>query len=151
MIGNIFKKLLGFKKADKKSEEESKVAAVLQVKAEKLSSFLDEKFQLLQSEFSTIRAKCKNLRETNYNLGVMHLEKGNLSDAIFRFRFVKKFWPDLFDTYYQLAYCLVLNQKPLEAKKILEELLIKNPDYNPKARDLLERITTVLGRSSEDA
>ena len=78
--------------------------------------------------------------ETNYSLGLKHLDKGNVSDAIFRFRFVKRFWPECFDAHYQLAYALTLNKRPFEARKILTELLKKKPDYNIKAQELLDKI-----------
>lgn len=148
MFGRIFKKLIG--KSDKKETATEKLVTNLQQKSEKLLGFFEEKFQLVRDEFHSIRAKCDNLRETNYQNGLGHLEKGNLSDAIFRFRFIKKFWPDLLDAHYQLAYCLVLNRRPFEAKKILTELLAKNPDYDPKAKELLEQIKTQLEQPSSN-
>jgi tetratricopeptide (TPR) repeat protein len=147
MFGRIFKKLIG--KSEKKETGGEKLAVTLRQKSGKFSDFLGEKFQAIQNEFYTIRAKCENLRETNYNLGLKHLEKGNLSDAIFRFRFIKKFWPDLLDARYQLAYCLVLKKKPFEAKKILEELFAQNPNYDSKAKELLDDINAALNPTAE--
>jgi len=149
MFGRIFKKLIG--KSDKKEGSTEKFVTNLQQKSEKFCGFLGEKFQLVLDEFHSIRAKCDNLRETNYQNGLRHLEKGNLSDAIFRFRFIKKFWPDLLDAHYQLAYCLLLSQRPFEAKKILTELLAKNPDYDPKAKELLEQIKKQIEQQSTNA
>lgn len=140
MFGGIVKKILG--KSDKKDTGAEKMAISLRARSEKLTQFLGDKFQLVQDEISDVREKAKNLRETNYNLGLKHLENGRLTDAIFRFRLIKKFWPDLFDAYYQLAYCLVLDDKLDEAKKVLEELLTKNPDYDQKAYDLLESLSS---------
>jgi len=149
MFGRIFKKLTG--KSDKVENTGAKFGAKLRQKAAEFNTFVSDRVQLVQDEFFTIRSKCGNLRETNYNLGLKHLEKGNLSDAIFRFRFIKKFWPDLFDAYYQLAYCLVLNKESQKAKLILEELLQKKPDFDSKAKDLLERINSGTTQPTSDA
>ena len=149
MIGRTLKKLFG--KSDQKENAGAKFAIKLRQKSEKFSNFLGEKFHAVRDEFFNIRSKCENLRETNYALGLKHLEKGDLSDAIFRFRFIKKFWPDLFDAYYQLSYCLVLEQKLVEAKTNLEELLTKNPHYDSKAKELLGHINDALKQQSPNA
>lgn len=138
MIGNIVKKLL-FKKADKKQEQEQKnsLAISLREKSQELSNELSGRIDLMKNEFFVMKEKYNNLLETNYNLGLKHIENGRLSDAIFRFHFIKKFWPQHYDSYYQLAYCLVLNKKPDEAKKILEELMTKDPQH-PYGKELLQ-------------
>ena len=132
------------KKIFSKNPDEQKNKTTLinkaQQKAEGFIDFIQNKIQETKNEFGDIRAKMSNLLETNYNLGLKHLEKGNISDAVFRFRFIKKFWPECFDAYYQLAYALALNKKPYEAKKVLTELLIKKPDYDIKARELFDKI-----------
>lgn len=140
MFGGILKRIFG--KSDGEESGAEKMASGLRAKSEKLTQFLGDKFQLVQDEITAVKEKSKNLRETNYNLGLKHLENGRLTDAIFRFRLIKKFWPDLFDAYYQLAYCLVLDDKLDEAKNILEELLSKNPSYDQKAYDLLESLSS---------
>lgn len=142
----IVKKLLG--QSEKKQDSSAKFAVALRQKSGKFVEFLSERFELAQDEFFSIKRKLKNLRETNYNLGLKHLENGHLSDAIFRFRFIKKFWPDLYDAHYQLAYCLVLDNKLKEAKKVLEELFTNQPNYDQNnqrgAKELLSRINTSL-------
>lgn len=138
MIKKIFKKLLG--KSDKKETVSDSIAKGIQEKSAKFAGFMERKFQQVYEEFFTIKNRLQNLRETNYKLGLKHLENGNLKDAIFRFRFINKFWPDLLDAYYQLAYCLVLDNKPVEAKSVLQKLLNENPDFDPKAFDLLQHI-----------
>lgn len=148
MIGRIFKKLIG--KSEEKETFGGKLAINLREKSARLTEFLGDKLEVAQSEFSVIKQKCKNLRETNYDLGLKHLENGNLTDAIFRFRFIKKFWPDLYDAYYQLSYCLVLNNELKKAKEILEELLIKKPDYDEKAHTLLNQINSALEQPSSN-
>lgn len=140
MFGGIVKRIFG--KSDEKESGAEKMATSLRAKSEKLTQFLGDKFQLVQEEIASLKEKSQNLRETNYNLGLKHLENGRLTDAIFRFRLIKKFWPDLFDAHYQLAYCLVLDDKLDEAKNVLEELLSKNPSYDQKAYDLLESLSS---------
>jgi len=135
MFGFILKKFR--KKDDQPKQIGEKLAVKLRKNSEKLSKFLEEKFSSAQDEFFIIKDKCGNLKETNYKLGLKHLEKGNLSEAIFRFRITKKFWPQCFDAYYHLAYSLTLKQKYHEAKEVLQELLVKNSSYDIKAKELL--------------
>ena len=54
--------------------------------------FISNHIEIVRKEIEIIKKKSKNLLETNYNLGLKHLEKGNLGDAIFRFKFIKKFY-----------------------------------------------------------
>jgi tetratricopeptide (TPR) repeat protein len=144
MIGNILKKLVG--KSDNKQKEEpksEKLAENLRKKSEELTQFLGEKMESVREEYFSIREKTKNLRQTNYDLGMKHLENGHVDEAIIRFKIIRKFWPDVVDAQYQLAYCLVLKEKFKEAKKVLDELLSKNPDYDQKAHDLLDHINSL--------
>jgi len=144
MIGNILKKLVG--KSDKKPKEASKgekLAENLRKKSEELTEFLGDKMELVREEYFSIREKTKNLRQTNYNLGIKHLENGHVDEAIIRFKIIRRFWPDVIDAQYQIAYCLVLKEKFKEAKKVLDELLNKNPDYDQKAHDLLDHINSL--------
>lgn len=106
--------------------------------------FVGDAYNTVRGEFTVAREKSKDLRRSNYDIGLKHLEKGDISEAVFRFRLTKKFWPDFFDAHYQLAYCLALSNKLNQAKTVLEELLQKNPDFDPKARDLLDQIKSKL-------
>ena len=94
----------------------------------------------MEHEKSLIKEKMKDLHSTNFELGLKHLENGRLKDASIRFFLMRKFWPDDPDAYFQHAYCLILRNKNEAAKKVLEELLRKNPNYDPKANELLEHI-----------
>ena len=144
MIGNILKKLVG--KSDKKPKEEPKrenLAENLRKKSEELTQFLGDKIESVREEYFSIREKTKNLRQTNYDLGIKHLENGHIDEAIIRFKIIRKFWPDVVDAQYQLAYCLALKEKFKEAKKVLDQLLSKNPDYDQKAHDLLDHINSL--------
>jgi len=144
MIGGLVKKLF-FKKSDNQKEEDNKknLAIALREKSQEFSDGISEKIDLVKTEFSVMKEKYDNLLETNYNLGLKHIDNGNLAEAIFRFRFIKKFWPTHYDSYYQLAYCLVLNKKSGEAKKILEDLAIKDPQHQ-QGKELLDLINSDL-------
>lgn len=139
MFGKI-KKMFSSRKDEIESQKPSFFDNLYQ-KTTNISSKIINHFKNLVDEMFIMRQKFKNLLETNMKLGFWHIEKGNISDAIFRFRFIKKFWPNHFEAYYQLAYCLVLKDKKTEARKILEELLQKNPDFDKKAIILLKKIS----------
>ncbi len=146
MFDNI-KKLLGKSQPQEVETKEnliSGLASGLRDKSEKFSQFLGSSINEARKEYLSIKEKCQDLHQTNFDLANRHLEKGNLSEAIFRFRFVKKFWPHDFDAYYQLAYCLVLKNKPEKAKEVLEDLLEKDPNYDPVANELLEHLNKVI-------
>lgn len=120
--------------------EEEKIIESFHDKMDKLQKFAGTKIDLGKQEYDLIKKKLENLSETNYQQGLKYLEKGDVRDAILRFRIVIRFWPDYLDAHYQLAYCLVLNNKPHKAKIVLEHLLHDHPTYDRKAYDLLERI-----------
>ncbi len=109
-------------------------------KFDKISSFAKERITDLGREARDMRRRMKNLLDSNYEVGMTHLSNGDVSDAIFRFRFIRKFWPDHLPSRYQLAYCLVLKGKKTEAKIILEELLKLSPDFED-AIQLLKKIS----------
>lgn len=99
-------------------------------------------FNLIESiknELHQVRARFANLLDSNYKLGLYHLERGNLKDAIFRFHFIKRFWPNHYDSYYQLAYCLILSKKYAKAQLVLKELISKSPEYNSRATELMQK------------
>lgn len=146
MIGKIFKKFLG-KKSTEEINAES-FASKIKDSGKKLTEYTKSLIEASKNEYFTIVEKCKNLLETNYKLGNLHLEKGNLSDAIFRFRFIKKFWPNFFEAQYKLAYCLVLKEEFFEARKVIKELLEKDPN-NQNAVDLLNQIKSLEEKSEE--
>jgi len=110
------------------------------VLASKAFEFASNKIDELRNEYLLIKEKTSNLLQTNYELGLRHIEKGNLSDAIFRFRFIKFFWPEFYDAYYLLAYCLYIDRKFVKSKEIIVLLLEKQPNYDKRAVDLLEKI-----------
>lgn len=141
MLGKAFNNSISKnKKIEEKPENNIGFFDNIKTKLETFFHLGKSKVQETKDEIFEMKEKLGNLLETNYKLGLTHLENGNLSDAVFRFRFIIKFWPHHLDSYYQLAYCLVLKNKFLQAKKVLEELLVKDPNYDQKAQDLLNRI-----------
>ena len=127
-----------------------KTESAFSQKIDKISDFFSEKFDFAKEEFFVIKEKFKNLRETNYNLGLSLLESGRISEAIFRFRFTKTFWPDLIDAHYQLAYCLALNGRFFEAKKTLQKLLLTHPSCEKKVFDLLKEVESKIAAKTDE-
>jgi hypothetical protein len=138
----MIKQLLG-KAFGVKSEKEissDKISGKIKDNLNRFSQFVMQKKDFALKEFFTIKEKSKNLIETNYKLGISHLEKGNLSDARMRFFLMTKFWPKFHDSHYQLAYILSLQQEHLKAKKVIEDLIAKNNEIDPKFHELLNKI-----------
>jgi len=136
MIKRFFKKIVGIR-----SDEDSKLAESLRNNANKFQEFTEEKISFVKQEYQLIKKKLDNLAETNYQQGLKYLAKGDIRDAILRFRIVVKFWPNEYpDAYYQLAYSLILHNKSDKAKVVLEHFLRDHPSYSHKARELLDKI-----------
>lgn len=85
------------------------------------------------------REKFHNLYQTNYDTGMYHLEHGNLWDASFRFKIIKRFWPSKLEAQYRYAYCLVLQGLDSDATRLLSEILSKDSNYK-EARELFDKI-----------
>ena len=66
--------------------------------------------------------KVKNLSQTNYDLGLLHISRGNIIDAKFRFILVTRFNKDFLDSEYQLARCYIYLGDIKKAKSILKKL-----------------------------
>lgn len=141
-----------FKNKLKENNQKSQPKAIAfaeysKAKAKSVFDFLVNNFDVVKKEFELIKAKSKNLLEANYQLGLRHLEKGNLSDAVFRFRIIKKFWPNHYEAYLQLANCYILTKKYYRAKAVLDELVQLNPTYDNQAQDLLKKIQELQSNS----
>ena len=68
-----------------------------------------------------------------------HLEHGNLWDAAFRFKIIKKFWPNKLEAQCKYAYCLILQGLNSDATVLLNEILRKDSNCS-EAKELLEKI-----------
>ncbi len=131
------KKLLGFKKKSLPKIKEEKPNVSLDQRVNNLSKFFQNFFAYCIIEFRIIKEKLQNLSTTNYELGMKHLEEGNVDEAVFRFKITKKIWSEHYESYYQLIYCLILLEKFDEAQEIIDDLLNKNPAYQEKINHLL--------------
>ena len=128
------------KKTNAKIGKAEAIANFFKEKTSSMLFFLGDRFEIVKKEIEIIKEKSKNLLETNYSLGLKHLEKGNLADATFRFKFIKKFWPHHYESHYQLAYCYFLQNRFARSKKILEDLIIIDPNSKDKALQLIQQI-----------
>lgn len=85
-------------------------------------SDLYENLTIFVKKFKT---KLKNLVLTNFDLGIYHFKKGNIIDALFRFKMVLYFKPDYPIAYYYLSRCMVLRNQNQKAIKILKSSIEK--------------------------
>jgi len=98
----------------------------------------DYKKQLLLS-IKENKEKLRNLIETNYKLGLYHLNANNLNDAAFRFRLVLYFEPTHYKALYNLAKCLIAKKKTVSAAEKLKLALKLKTDF-AEAQYLLSTI-----------
>jgi predicted TPR repeat methyltransferase len=88
----------------------------------------------LQQEIQRQRQALKNLRQTNYNLGLTHYYKGNYYDARLRFNMLKWFKAETPELKYFIARCYYEEGKGAEAKPYLESYLAtENPQFKAEA------------------
>jgi len=143
MFNYLFRKITG--KKSKKELKDEIFFGKISNNYQKINKIFEKLIKKSIFEFYSIREKCKDLLDTNYKLGLKHLEKGNLSDAKIRFTIIMKFWPEFQDAYYQKAYILMLENKPHKAKEVIDKLIFKNPDkLDQKFTPLLEQIESSL-------
>jgi len=84
-------------------------------------------YNLSLEHFRSISIKMKDLGNTNYELGLFHLNKGNLRDAEMRFIFAIKIKKNFALAHYHLARCHIFNNKIDNAIKELEKALNLDP------------------------
>ncbi len=77
----------------------------------------------LATEIAEMKEKLKDVPGTNYNLGLYHLKKGNIRDAIMRFKFVLKLNNNNAFAHYYLAQALFLLNKNAEANEHIKQAL----------------------------
>jgi len=93
---------------------------------------------------SEMRDKSKNLLQTNLDLGLKHLNAGNISEAHFRFFIVTKLWPKCEDGLYYYAYILFLKQNYAKASLIIAKIVKLNSQPNQQVIDLQAKIKPYL-------
>lgn len=93
------------------------------------SNNLKEFLANFSTNCKTAIVKLKNLTDTNYQLGLDHLQRGNIFDAKLRFNIVLKLRPDFCLAHYHLARTYIYNLEFDIAKKELEQVLAMQPDF----------------------
>ncbi|XVN40267.1 MAG: methyltransferase domain-containing protein [Rickettsia endosymbiont of Argas persicus] len=92
-----------------------------------IPNFIKNKILKFKNYLKDTKYKMNHLRQTNYELGLDHLYRGNLNDALLRFKLVDKFFnPHDSKTYYQLGWTYFLKN---DYKKAIEYLEKSNERY----------------------
>lgn len=126
MIKFLINKITG--KKSKKEIRDEEFASKIFAESSKISGFINNIIKNIINEIKTIRNKSKNLLETNYQLGLSHIQKGNLNDAKLRFAIIIRFWPNFHEAYYQKAYVEMLLKKPFEAMETINKFELNSKD-----------------------
>lgn len=90
-------------------------------------------------ESKVIREKLKNIPKTNFELGLRHLQRGNLSDAIMRFKMVTFLVPDHKEAFYYLGCALIRDESYEQAQEAFEKTLEIDPGFT-EAGYMLKKI-----------
>lgn len=89
--------------------------------------------------FEQVMEKCNNLTETNYRLACEHAAKGNVDNAVWRFRFTLWLAPDHVPSWYNLG-CLYLHKgMQSEAMQCFAKVLRAQPTHE----DALYMVSTM--------
>lgn len=88
-----------------------------------LKQVISDYIQDIKVQFSGLSGKLHDLRGTNYKLGMEHYERGNFPDAIFRFKMLKRFYPDMKEADYFIARSYFENGNENSAKQFISEYL----------------------------
>ncbi|MBL0318961.1 MAG: methyltransferase domain-containing protein [Alphaproteobacteria bacterium] len=97
--------------------------------AVQVNQFVQTRFKVAYDELMGAREKMKDLVSTNYNLGMSHLEKGHLKDAVFRFNMLLRFYPEYVPAIYQLGRCHYLQAKNDKALGNFQRVLALDPNH----------------------
>ena len=81
-------------------------------------------------ELHVIREKMRDLGATNYELGLFHMDKGNIADAKMRFIFTIKLKKDFALAHYHLARCYLFNLNFDKAKHELKAAIDLDPSLD---------------------
>lgn len=106
----------------------------------KLTNNLKKLYKYLVDEFILSLNKLKNLTKTNFNLGLYHLNKNNLNDAILRFNLVNWLTPNYAESHYYLACSYYLKKEYKKSKKHFLKTLELEPNHE-KAKYRLNQLS----------
>lgn len=95
-----------------------------------LSTKIKCAYKSLIEHILTIISKSKDLANTNYELGIFHLNKGNFQDAKMRFIFAIKIKKDFALAHYHLSRCYLNSFEYQKAKIELEKALSIDPSLS---------------------
>jgi predicted TPR repeat methyltransferase len=95
---------------------------------------IKEHIKQFQQDIQRQKQALKNLRQTNYNLGLTHYYKGNYYDARLRFNMLKWFKAETPELNYFIARCYYEEGKGAKAKSYLDlYLATDNPQFKAEA------------------
>lgn len=95
---------------------------------QKVKPLIKKKTTEIINELKLAREKLKDIPGTNYKLGLHHLKKGNMDDAILRFKMVTYLTPEMASAHYNLGRCLLIKGDKDKAKQSLEKALSLEPN-----------------------
>lgn len=87
-------------------------------------------YELSIKHLITIASKMQDLGTTNYELGLFHINQGNIPDATMRFIFVTKLKKEFAPAHYHLARCYLMKADNNKAKLELENALLFDPSLS---------------------
>ena len=111
---------------------------------QKISQEVSASVKTTISDLSLMHQKSKNLLQTNFELGLHHLNNGNIKEAHFRFFLISKFWPKFESGLYYYAYILTIQQKYQKAKSVIEKIFLLNNNPNQEVFELKNNIDQYL-------
>ncbi len=97
--------------------------------------------QNLKQSLDGVVAKLQDIQGNNYRLGVMHLERGNTTDAVFRFTLVTRLSPKNANAWLKLAEAQLLKGNRDKAKQAFAAAKKIEP-YHPDIPALVEKFNT---------
>lgn len=88
------------------------------------------------------RERLSNLRQTNIDLAMHHYNSGNLKDAVFRFKMIKRFYKDYPYSDYYLGRCYLEMNNTAKAKTHLSSYIASNDAVFREGAEYCYRIVT---------
>lgn len=105
----------------------------------KVHHFVEMKKKL----FKEVIEKFENFEKTNYDLGLYHLQKGNLGDALIRFKIVN-LMQNSFENQFQLIRTYILKKEFKTAKILLDKLNIEKNNFSENDEKKLKNIQEIV-------
>lgn len=104
-----------------------KVSEGIRTNKKSIPGYISDWFKGMKGEFRLLGPKLRDLKKTNFDLGVYHYNNGHVKDSAFRFNFLRIFFSDIPDeVYYYLGRSYFEQGSLKKAKSFLEQYLNKN-------------------------